>query len=109
MKTTIDDLASALQHAEHTLARIAEGDTTSLESAYQAADKALIALNRNGFQTYRQNEENDTASLSLKPRDMAALLNRAAAVIDDPESETRTERDGLAADLCAEAVKLAAE
>lgn len=42
----------------------------------------------------------------IKDRDLAALLNRAAAVMEDPASETEQERRGLIEDLRAEADKL---
>lgn len=48
----------------------------------------------------------DPDSDPMKPRDMAAMLNRAAAVIEDLDSETPTEREALVIDLQAEADKL---
>ena len=43
--------------------------------------------------------------LSMKDRDLANLLNRAAAVIADPDSEIRSHRDDLVDTLHAEAAK----
>jgi hypothetical protein len=45
----------------------------------------------------------------MKPRDLANLLNRAAAVIENPDSEIRSERLRLAADLAREADSIGAD
>lgn len=45
----------------------------------------------------------------MKPRDLALLLNRAAAVIEDPKCETKEERMCLVEDLVVEAERIVAE